>query len=581
MPKVPDLTHLARDPEKLFRFLWPQDTYYPKQWSVVESVWFNKTTVVPAGNKLGKDFIAGRIIVAFFLSRRPCRVVTTSATDDHLVVLWGEMKSAIADAAAPLLQPDGGPLILKHREIEILRDGRKCPKSYIKGMVATPDTIAAMQGHHIAPTGDGIPRTLFAVDEASSVPDQYHEKAYTWYDRGLIIGNTWPCQNFFFHMVEGQPGGMPGGDIPREDGEPGYLRKVIHITATDSPNVRFALAEKRRGKKPSNRILVPGVKPWDLYRDELKMLDPHQRSVIHDAKFYKGAEILMFPDDRLKASAAFYQHLRREGTRLKSKAAGIDPGEGGDNSAMVAGEERGVTAWKGYKTPNTNQLYLDTKEFVAVNRVPWDMVFIDRGGGGKQLGDRLVAEGYPVRLVSFGAPPTPPVRPPGSVGVDLRSTDQDNRLAYKSRRSQMYGIMMNVFDTDGSHASEYGGFGVPPSFAARVFPQLSPIPKVRDSEGVLTLLPKNRTPLTPKNQKTLVELIGHSPDEADALALMLYGLFGADPVVTAGAISYDDETEAAVLTSQRARDQFGDKHPTGDLDVGAMYDPFEGMFDHE
>lgn len=206
------------DPIRFSQTLWPGVHFYDKQIETIYSVWNNDETIVPAGNMLGKDFVAGRLILLFFLTRYPCRIVTTSAKDDHLRVLWGEMLQAVQESAFPLEATKGGPLILTHREIKRIYKGQLSKICYIKGMVAGHDSIASMQGHHVANRGDGIFRTLFVSDESSSVEDEYYKMARTWANSMLIFGNTWPCANYFYRAIEGDPAtGDPGGDILADD----------------------------------------------------------------------------------------------------------------------------------------------------------------------------------------------------------------------------------------------------------------------------------------------------------------------------------------------------------------------------
>lgn len=205
---------------------------------------------------LGKDYTASYVIPWFLLTRHPVRIVTTSAKDDHLRVLWGELGERLRTSALGLTVERGGILQVNHQDIRKLvrpdwsrgtpweggegvmeppdreRGGRRtrngslvgsrsgfastgklvrCPLSYCVGMVASKDSIASMQGHHIANTGDGIPRTLFIADECSSVPNSYYKMASTWANRILAIGNTWP--------TDGETGGWwqeacEGGDVP-------------------------------------------------------------------------------------------------------------------------------------------------------------------------------------------------------------------------------------------------------------------------------------------------------------------------------------------------------------------------------
>lgn len=211
---APNLPNPTADPLQFQRLFWPNITFYRQQQEIIYSVVDNRETVVVAGNKLGKDYVAAFITLWFFLTRDPCRIVTTSAKDDHLRVLWGEMGNLLQTSKYPLDWKQGGNLIVNQRELHKVVRGEVSSLTYCVGMVASADKIAAMQGHHIAATGDGIPRTLFVCDEASSVPDAYYTMADTWMDRALIFGNPWPCDNFFKRAVKGNPSTRDvGGDL--------------------------------------------------------------------------------------------------------------------------------------------------------------------------------------------------------------------------------------------------------------------------------------------------------------------------------------------------------------------------------
>ena len=189
------------DPIKLSQFLWPKVRLYDKQIEIVYSVRDNDETVVPAGNMLGKDFIAGLIAVGAFLfpqvflgktrknrGRHEVRAVTTSVKDDHLDVLWGEIGRFVQTCAVPLSSEFGGPLILRHREIRKIVKGQECEISYLKGQVSKKGE--GMAGHH-------APSTLCIIDEASGVDEIAYQQALGWEPKLLIIGNPNPCENFF------------------------------------------------------------------------------------------------------------------------------------------------------------------------------------------------------------------------------------------------------------------------------------------------------------------------------------------------------------------------------------------------
>ncbi len=494
---------------ELKRLLWPDVTFYRQQRLAIYSAIENDETYVPAANKMGKDFLAGFTVLYFFLTRTPCRIVTTSAKDDHLRVLWGEINQFVRQSRYPLEVKHGGPLMLKHQEIDKYVQGQKCPKSYIKGLVASPDSIAAMQGHHVAKTGDGIPRTMFVSDESSSVPDDYYRMARTWFNRALIFGNTWECENFFRQ-------GVDGGDVPDPEEEGRFNRKVIRIRADDSPNVILAREEIAAGQRPSNRIVVPGVKDWQELQRDRRLWDAHQQCVSLDAEFYVGRELMLFPPDWRSRSREVWRRLRGQ-TKRQAKAIGIDPAEGGDKTAMAAVDEYGLIELVSRQTPNTTDVTAEAIEFGRRHNVPPHMWMFDRGGG-KVHADRLIEQGYKgVQTVGFGE----------TVGLDLkrglqpmevRRDVKGDAYAYVNRRAQLFGELSMLFDPSLDEA----GWGVPEGAVYDEFlRQLRFFPKKYDSEGRLKLPPKNKRAENSK-EKTLVEMIGHSPDEADAVALAVY-----------------------------------------------------------
>ncbi len=197
------------DPLKLAAVCWPDVTFYDKQKEVIYSVEEDAETFVPAGNMLGKDFVSAFILLWFFLTRTPCRIVSTSADYAQLEsVLWGEVRRFIQTSKVPLTYGKGGPLVVNHLHLKKVTGawgtgeiGSVCGVSYAVGRVAAKGE--GLLGHHVGETGDGIPRTLFICDEASGVDDVSYERADTWAKRKLIIGNPYPCENFFRNGVKG------------------------------------------------------------------------------------------------------------------------------------------------------------------------------------------------------------------------------------------------------------------------------------------------------------------------------------------------------------------------------------------
>lgn len=550
-------------PAELQALLWPDVYFYDKQREINDSVVWNTETYVPAGNKLGKDFDAGFIALYTFLTREPCRVVLTSAKDAHLDVLWGEIMRFVKRAKYPLDAKFGGPLHINHRHIRKVRsDGTLSPLSYIACMVASDDTIAAMGGHHANPdsvekANDGIPRTLFISDESSSVPDEYYSVVKPWAKRMLVIGNTWDCSNFFYR-------GVKGGDVPDPDNPGRFYRKVIRIRAEDSPNVRLGLLQKARGERPDNAILVPGVKEYAEYVEHRATMNPIEQCVCLDAEFYEGREVRLFPSDWLQLSARYAQAVLFNGIKRQARAIGIDPAEGGDKTAMCAVDEYGIVALRSRQTPNTADIVSEAKAFARELGVPPERIVFDRGGGGKQHADRMIEDGWKgVRSVGFGESMQLEIR----AGIRLIPEKEENRqerYVYVNRRAQMYGDLRQMidpsidylkecrpdlargksvvpFEFDGPVMGKNGqplplqkpvaGWGIPHS-ETELIRQLTPMPLLYDKER-MRMLPKHKKD-PDSTEKTLTDLIGCSPDEADALVLAVHGMLYVGTVLKAG-----------------------------------------------
>ena len=518
------------DPMELKDLLWPDVYFYGKQRDIIYSVVYDDETYVPAGNQLGKDFVAAFVILYFFLTRKPCRIVPTSAKEAHLAVLWGEVMRFVNRSKYPLKSTEGGPLLINHQHIRKVRaDGTLCPLSYVNCMVASQDTIAAMQGHHANPdtveeANDGIPRTLFVSDESSSVPDAYYDMVTSWAKRMLVFGNTWECENFFKR-------GVKAGDKKRPNGE-GYYRRVIQIKAIDSPNVRMGLAKAKLGLPDVNEIVVPGVKSYNDYLRHRSELDPIKASVILDAEFYEGKEVKMFPADWLSQCRMRARDLKYK--KRTAKGVGIDPAEGGDKTSMCAVDEYGLIELVSRKTPNTADITKEAKAFMIRHQVAPERVYFDRGGGGKQHADRLKEEGYPVNTVSFGEPLSLPFRT-GIRLVDEKTDLQGERYQYVNRRAEMYGNIRQLIDPSlkflhekmSEAPKDWDGFAIPDDTpeCRELLRQLAPIPLTYDREGRLKLLSKNKpSALTTSKEPTLTELLGCSPDEADSLALAVHAM---------------------------------------------------------
>lgn len=516
---------------KLIKLLWPDYRLSREQQMMVRSAQEDDETIVPAANAMGKDFITSLIILIFFITREPCRIVVTSVNGPHLGVIWGELKRHIDACKVPLDWKKGGMLLINSEQIrKIRKDGTPCPISYIKNLVCSDDTKESLQGHHATPPTHAQALlnealTMAVTDESSSIGDDKITMLKTWCKRLIMIGNCWPCDSYFRYAVEGSPDGLDkGGDILRPNGK-GFKRRIIRIRAADSPNVRFALHQLSKGMSDQDDrfapLIVAGLRlywDWKFLSDNL---DPVKKAAQIDAIWYKGSELLLFPPKWIAHSETLADRLGLSHVKLrKAKAIGVDCAEGGDKTVLIAGDEYGVIDILALKTPDTSVIPGLIRGFAKKHGVPPQNVILDRGGGGKEHADTLRNQGFPVRTVAFNESPSN--KPPkGQSKTTKERVEQfEDKNVYKNRRAEMYveaSLWMNP-------TGRKGGYGIPatPEWA-ELKRQLSYIPKLYDQDGMLWMLPKSKKDKNSK-EKTLTQIIGCSPDEADAFVMMTYGV---------------------------------------------------------
>lgn len=477
----------------IMKLCWPNDRMYDRQIEIVRSVEKFRNTTVPAGNMLGKDWITARICLAYFLSRKPCRIVTSSVDEGQLEkVLWGEIKAAIDSSVVRL------PLVVNHCDIRMVdKYGQEIPKTYLIGRVAAKEE--GLLGHHLPKGSMGEPRTLMVYDEGSGIPKGFKDKTDTWAHRSLTIGNPYECDNHF-------------RDLTRK-GVQGEYSNVIRIKATDSPNVKFALAEIAAGLPVSHMEIIPGLLSYLEYVERRKYWDKILQCVSLDAEFYEGPELKLFPKEWLDKAELDFLTVRLK-PRI-AKAMGVDTAEGGDSTVWTVIDEFGVIEQLSIKTSDTNQIYGITIDMIKKHKLNAIDVWFDRGGGGQEHADRLRANKFMVNTVGFGESATPAVEP-GKTTIKETIEDRETRYTYKNRRAEMYGMAREWMNPDNGKI-----FVIPPDYV-ELRRQLSLMPLKYDGEGRRFLPPKNKR-TSDSNEITLTDIIGNSPDEADSLVVAVFG----------------------------------------------------------
>ncbi len=175
---------------------------------MIDATLTSRETYVPAGNKLGKDYIAGFIALGcFIICHRKgitCRIVTTSVAEHHLKVLWGEVGRFLATSRVPLLASQGGSLVVNYQEVRRASEAEaKNPLNYLVGRVSAKGE--GLAGHHAE-------FSMIIGDESSGLDDVAYEMAQGWAKHMLFLGNPNPTQNFWRRNIA-------KGDLVMGEGE--------------------------------------------------------------------------------------------------------------------------------------------------------------------------------------------------------------------------------------------------------------------------------------------------------------------------------------------------------------------------
>lgn len=318
-----------------------------------------------------------------------------------------------------------------------------------------------------------------------------------------------------------------------------YYRKVIQITAEDSPNVRLGLAQKANGQVASNEILIPGVLPYDEYVKRRTLWNEMRQTIGLDARFWEGADTLLYPPQWIAACTRMYEKLQNEaknfkaGSHRQALGIGVDPGEGGANTSITVVDGLGVLDILGKKTPDTSDIIgLVINHFLKWDVVPQNVV-IDAGGGGRQLASYIRKEGYDVRTVAFGSAPTSEIKR-GRNTLDARRDLKEDRYAFLNLRAEMFWRLRERMDP----SLNVSVFALPREYlnSGDLLEQMSPIPIRYNKEGRFIVPPKHRNN-PDSTEETLTEIIGYSPDELDSLVLAVYAMMHPYKPTRAGGIN--------------------------------------------
>lgn len=355
----------------------------------------------------------------------------------------------------------------------------------------------------------------------------------------------------------------------------GLLRKIIHIPATASPNVQYALAQEARGEEPTGKgpdgsDFWPGVLSWDQYVKRLQLWDEVMQCVGLRGEFWEGASTLMYPPEWLNESARVARRLflkeRLQGIHSKAHQGGndpfvrtatgmgCDPGEGGDKDRMGTAwtiiDEYGILEQVEERTTDTSAIARISKALIRKYTLDPRHCAFDRGGGGKQIADQMRSEGYEVRTIGFGESVIPDPKL-GRKRVGERIDEKEEKYSYPSMRCKMYHTLRLRLDPRLCALEGRPVFAIPEEYH-KLRQELAPIPLQYDKDGRVVLPPKHKERTkggrgfgSAAHERSLCEIIGHSPDLADSLVLALAASGEDDyPRPRAGAMRSKEEIAA-------------------------------------
>lgn len=331
---------------------------WSKQREVCRSIRDYPLTLVPAGNSVGKSYVAARVVLSFLYQHRPSIVFTTSPTQGQLDgILWKEIRSAIDGSRIPLGAKVRGssPIVLQLAE-----------KWKAIGHCTTK--IESATGHH----GEHL---LALVDEASGVSDDTFAGLWSLNpSRKVLFGNPLHPHGRFYELckiAEREAEAEKAGGPPRTS-------NIVKIPSTMSPHIdmdRSPVGMADRGFLAECRRDYGEDSLWWISHILAEFPDVTMETLIPPAWFKLACETL---------------HVAAGHRRI---AIDVAEGGGGDNWVILCRDDNGLLDLKwdnNWKEEDAAGVVVAMVRDFGVHpaRITWDA-----GGAGQSFGNRLAARG--------------------------------------------------------------------------------------------------------------------------------------------------------------------------------------------
>ena len=340
------------------RVLLGCDGFWDKQVEVCKSIDQYHTTLVPAGNSVGKSYCGGRIVLSFLLTRRNSIVFTTAPTQKQLNgVLWTQVRDAVAKMPFPLgAEVAGGSPIGLHLGT----------KWYATGHVS--NQVASTTGHHAE-------HLLLLGDEGSGITEKSYEAGWSLHpSRIVIFGNPLNAYGRFYELCKK----AEEQRAIEEKGGPRRTMNLIRIPSTSSPHI-----DRDRS-------------PWGLA--DKGFLETNRRDYGEDSIWWLSHVLAQFPD--VSAETCIPSEWVRLACQTIHKPGGfrriaIDcaGGNGGDEWVILCRDDNGVLDLKWSANWQAEEAARIAAEMARTHGVPGFRVSWDKAGLGWDFGNRLAAAG--------------------------------------------------------------------------------------------------------------------------------------------------------------------------------------------
>lgn len=337
---------------------------------------------IASGHGIGKSALSSWIIL-FVMSTRPYSkgIVTANTGDQLRTKTWSELGKwrRLCLTGHWFEYNNGrGSMSMYHRE--------NCETWRVDAQTCREENSESFAGLHAA---SSTPWYLF--DEGSAVPDKIYEVA----EGGKTDGEP-------MHFVFGNP--------TRNSG------KFARIFGADSHRWITKQIDSRTAKMTNKKLMKEWIDDYGIDSDFVRV------RVL--GKFPKAGDMQFIPQDIVTLAASRTVRYLDDDPLI----CGVDVARGGADNNMIQ-FRRGFDAKseKAYRIPGEktrDSMKLVSKLCDIFDRHKPNVIFLDSGGMGGPIGDRLRQLGYPVIDVGFG------------------DNAADEKL-YKSRTAEMWGRMRN------------------------------------------------------------------------------------------------------------------------------------------